>query len=84
MGFLNHGTHESLGIENPADQKSRTLEAPPQGESSDREQICKRESEELSRLRANPIRENAVRLARDLQCEDLNAQVTRLLESIGN
>src|SRR5271163_2939453 len=75
---------ESLGIEIPGDQKSRTLEAPPQGESSDREQICKRESEELSRLRANPIRENAVRFARDLKCEDLKAQVTRLLESISD
>src|ERR1700722_2229353 len=68
---------ESLGIEIPGDQKSRTLEvgdqksrtleAPSQGESSDREQICKRESEELSRLRANPLRENAVRFARDLK-----------------
>ena len=75
---------ESLGIEIPGDQKSRTLEAPPQGESSDREQICKRESEELSRLRANPIRENAVRFAHDLKCEDLKAQVTRLLESISD
>src|SRR5271156_5076754 len=75
---------ESLGIEIPGDQKSRTLEAPPQGESSDREQICKRESEELSWLRANPIRENAVRFARDLKCEDLKAQVTRLLESISD
>jgi hypothetical protein len=75
---------ESLGIENPAEQKSRTLEAPPQGESSDREEICKRESEELSRLRANPIRENAVRFARDLKCEDLKSQVTRLLESISD
>ena len=75
---------ESLGIEIPGDQKSRTLEAPPQGEASDREQICKRESEELSRLRANPIRENAVRFARDLKCEDLKAQVTRLLESISD
>ena len=85
---------ESLGMEIPGDQKSRsleegdqksrTLEAPPQGESSDREQICKRESEELSRLRANPICENAVRFARDLKCEDLKAQVTRLLESISD
>jgi uncharacterized caspase-like protein len=85
---------ESLGIEIPGDQKSRTLEvgdqksrtleAPPQGEASDREQICKRETEELSRLRANPIRENAVRFARDLKCEDLKAQVTRLLESISD
>jgi hypothetical protein len=47
-------------------------------------QICTRESEELSRLRANPIRENAVRFARDLKCEDLKAQITRLLESISD
>jgi len=75
---------ESLGVENPTDQRSAALEAPNKREASDRVEICKRESKELSRLRANPIRENAVRFARDLHCEDLNAQVTRLLESIGD
>ena len=74
---------ESLGMEIPDDQKSAALEAPTKGEPSDREQICKRESEELSRLRANPIRENAVRFARDLKCEDLRPQVERVMESLG-
>jgi len=74
---------ESLGMEISADYKTAALEAPTKSV-SDVVQICERESEELSRLRANPIRENAVRFARDLHCEDLNAQVTRLLESIGD
>ena len=74
---------ESLGMEIPDDHKTAALEAPTKSV-SDIVQICNDESEELSRLRANPIRENAVRFARDLQCEDLKAQVARLLESISD
>ena len=59
---------ESLGMEISADVKTAALEAPTKSV-SDIVQICTRESEELSRLRANPIRENAVRFARDLKCE---------------
>ena len=74
---------ESLGTEISADYKTVALEAPTKSV-SDIVQICERESEELSRLRANPIRENAVRFARDLKCEDLKAQIARLLESISD
>jgi Caspase domain len=74
---------ESLGMEISADVKTAALEAPTKSV-SDIVQICTRESEVLSRLRANPIRENAVRFARDLKCEDLKAQVARLLESISD
>jgi hypothetical protein len=74
---------ESLDVETSADVKTAALEAPTKSV-SDIVQICTRESEELSRLRANPIRENAVRFARDLKCEDLKAQVARLLESISD
>jgi hypothetical protein len=74
---------ESLDMETSADVKTAALEAPTKSV-SDIVQICTRESEELSRLRANPIRENAVRFARDLKCEDLKAQVARLLESISD
>jgi uncharacterized caspase-like protein len=74
---------ESLDMEIPADVKTVALEAPTKSV-SDIVQICERESEELSRLRANPIRENAVRFARDLRCEDLKAQIARLLESISD
>jgi hypothetical protein len=74
---------ESLGTEISADRKTVALEAPTKS-ASNTVQICTRESEELSRLRANPIRENAVRFARDLKCEDLKAQITRLLESISD
>jgi hypothetical protein len=74
---------ESLGVEISADRKTAALEAPTKSV-SDIVQVCTRESEELSQLRANPIRENAVRFARDLKCEDLKAQVARLLESISD
>ena len=74
---------ESLGMEISADVKTAALEAPTKSV-SDIVQICTRESEELSRLRANPIRENAVRFARDLKCANLKAQVARLLESISD
>jgi uncharacterized caspase-like protein len=45
---------------------------------------CKRDEDRLSKLRANPVREDVQRFARELQCDSLRAQVTRLLESVGN
>lgn len=48
-----------------------------------REQICKRESELLARLRANPKLEEIKRFSRELGCEDLRPQTMRLLESVG-
>jgi hypothetical protein len=44
---------------------------------------CTREEERLVRLRANPVREDVIRFARDLGCEALRPQVNRLVESVG-
>ena len=48
-----------------------------------KEQVCKRESELLARLRANPMPEEIKRFSRELTCEDLRPQASRLLESMG-
>jgi uncharacterized caspase-like protein len=45
---------------------------------------CKRDEDRLAKLRANPVREDVQRFAHELQCDSLRAQVTRLLESVGN
>jgi hypothetical protein len=46
-------------------------------------QICKRESEALARLRANPTLQEVTRFSRELGCDELRPQVARLLESVG-
>jgi hypothetical protein len=43
---------------------------------------CRRESEELNRIRTNPDRYEAERLARDMTCNTLKPQAARLLESL--
>jgi hypothetical protein len=43
---------------------------------------CKAEQEKLIRLRADPTRDEIVRLERELSCEKLRAQVVRLRESV--
>jgi large subunit ribosomal protein L24 len=48
-----------------------------------REAACKRDQERLVRLRANPVRDDVERFARELACKDLRPQVIRLLESVG-
>jgi hypothetical protein len=48
-----------------------------------KELVCKRESEALARLRANPTLEEIRRFSRELACEDLRPQTLRLLESVG-
>jgi hypothetical protein len=48
------------------------------------ETSCKRDADRLVKLRANPVRQDIERFARDLQCEALRAQVARLLESISD
>ena len=52
--------------------------------SQDMVQTCKRDGDELARIRANPDRESALRFTRKLKCEDLREQAARLLESVGN
>jgi uncharacterized caspase-like protein len=44
---------------------------------------CQRDEERLAQLRANPVREEVSRFARELTCDDLRPQVQRLLESVG-
>jgi uncharacterized caspase-like protein len=60
------------------------LHVPPnvEPEANSHAEICKRETEALGRLRANPLRDEVDRFARDLKCEELRRQVTRLLESV--
>jgi hypothetical protein len=48
------------------------------------EDFCGREAEELSRIRANPDLGSARRFAQQLKCEALKAQVSRLLQSLGD
>ncbi len=89
---------ESLGVETGAKTQAASLTspvaaveqskgvvqnkiAPPPADSA---QACKREDEELARLRANPDRESVLRFTKALKCEDLRAQAARLLESVGD
>jgi hypothetical protein len=46
-------------------------------------EACKRDSELLAQLRANPNLEGAERFSRELACESLRVQASRLLESLG-
>ena len=46
-------------------------------------QACKRDADELARIRANPDRASLLRFRKNLKCEDLRAQVVRLLETVG-
>lgn len=43
---------------------------------------CKRDQERLTRLRANPLPDQVIRLERELACERLRPQVVRLRESV--
>lgn len=43
---------------------------------------CKQEEEKLARLRANPVRDEIIRLERELTCKRLKLQVVRLRESV--
>jgi Caspase domain len=47
------------------------------------EQICKRDEERLTRLRASAVRDEVIRFERELGCERLRPQVVRLRESLG-
>ncbi len=53
-------------------------------ETADSAELCKKEADELSRIRATPDRNSVQRFARDLKCASLKAQAARLLESIGD
>jgi Caspase domain len=47
------------------------------------EQICQRDQERLTRLRASPDRDEVVRFEHELGCDKLRPQVIRLRESLG-
>jgi hypothetical protein len=47
------------------------------------EQICKRDEERLTHLRANAVRDEVIRFEHELGCERLRPQVVRLRESLG-
>jgi len=47
------------------------------------EHSCADEEKRLARLRADPVREDVARFARELHCAALRPQVNRLLESVG-
>ena len=61
-------------------QREAALRPPAKAEP---EQPCARDAERLARLRANPERDEVIRLARELGCAELRPQVQRLLESVG-
>jgi hypothetical protein len=75
----------------PKEQRAK-LEAKPAGETPDAAQRpvapsivvdpCKRDQERLARLRADPVRDEVIRLERELACERLRLQVVRLRESV--
>ena len=50
--------------------------------SADPAGACRREAEELNRIRTNPNRREAEGFARDLTCDALKPQAARLLESL--
>ena len=50
---------------------------------SDAARSCKLAEERLAQLRAEPNREEVMRFARELECEELRPQALRLLESLG-
>jgi len=45
-------------------------------------EACRREAEELNRIRANPDRSHVERFASSVTCEALKPQAARLLESL--
>jgi hypothetical protein len=51
--------------------------------SASQDQVCKRDAETLTRLRASQVRDEVIRFERELGCERLRPQVVRLRESIG-
>jgi hypothetical protein len=69
------------------DVQSRQDDGPPPTPApevrSDAAGSCKLDRARLVQLRADPNREEVARFARELSCEELRPQVTRLLESLG-
>jgi hypothetical protein len=69
----------AAGTQNPErDASARVVPS-----SIPQEQICKRDEERLTRLRASPARDEVIRFEHELGCERLRPQVVRLRESLG-
>src|SRR5216684_3480917 len=66
------------GLQKP-ERDTLVRNAPP---SMPQEQICKRDEERLTRLRASPVRDEVIRFEHELGCERLRPQLRRLRESI--
>ena len=65
----------------PAEETREDAHGPP-ASSVVIEEPCKRDQEKLVRLRAKPVREEVIRLEKELVCERLRLQVVRLRESV--
>jgi len=68
----------NTGLQKP-ERDTLARNAPP---SMPQEQICKRDEERLTRLRASPARDEVIRFEHELGCERLRPQLRRLRESI--
>ena len=75
---------DSLGMPPTKEQQRQAPDKPAIPQRADIAGDCKRDAETLAGLRAKPDPNSALRFARDLKCEDLRAQVTRLLDSLGD
>jgi uncharacterized caspase-like protein len=67
----------------PAEREAAVQPRAADPDPAKREAACKRDQERLTRLRANPVRDEVERFAREFSCEALRPQVMRLLESVG-
>ena len=70
----------NLGCERLRPQVRLLLES--LGLTADPSGACRREAEELKRIRSNPDRLAAENFARDVKCDDLKPQAARLVESL--
>ena len=71
---------------NDAERQAPEREASTKGPSTSipQDQICKRDTERLARLRVSQARDEVIRFERELGCEKLRPQVVRLRESVGS
>ncbi len=74
-------TPESPGSSPSPDGGRRGMSETTTGAAADAE-ACRREAEELNRIRANPDRSHVERFASSVTCEALKPQAARLLESL--
>lgn len=84
LDSLTPGVTAATQTEHRATEREAAVPQPNTGPDPKRQDLaCKREEEQLVRLRADRVRDDVVRFAGDLACERLRPQVQRLLESLG-